>query len=144
MRKLCTFTIDNILFGVDVQKVIGVVQNPQIIRVPLANRVIKGLFQNKGRIMSVIDLRKRLELPEKVGEVIKHLALVKTRDQAASFIIEEAKEIVEIGSNVKVESSKSIREIDSFFISQTYSWNEGILVALDLEKLIDIRSEFGK
>lgn len=142
MRKFCAFELNKTLFGIDVQKVVGVLQNKNYIRVPFSNKIVKGLTQHNGQIVTILDLRKRLNMPERENEMARNFALVKTKDSnIVGLIIDEAKEIIEISSDTKVESNKNIKEIDTFFIYQTFKINDGLLIILDLDKIVDVKSE---
>ena len=63
-QQLCTFAVDRYTFGVEVQKVQEVLRFQQMTRVPLAPWVVRGLINLRGKIVTAIDLRRRLGLPD--------------------------------------------------------------------------------
>src|SRR5258708_39651011 len=64
-RSYCTFYLDDIFFGVEVEKVQEVVCYQEMTRVPLAPPGVRGLINLRGQIVTALDLRRRLELPER-------------------------------------------------------------------------------
>lgn len=139
MRKIGTFFIGGIRFGIDVLKVLGVLQNAEIVRVPLANGVIAGLIQYRGQIITVIDLRRKLEMAPLEGQEPMHM-IIKTKKGIVSFLVDEVSDVIEITQNTKVEMSKSVQGVDSFFISHTYKFEDFTLLILDTERIAEVKS----
>lgn len=123
----------------DVLKVIAIIHSAEIIRVPLANRTIAGLIQYRGQIITVIDLRKKFDFPERETNEFYH-AVVRTKRGLVSLLVDKVEEIEEITQNVKVEMSKSVYGIDSFFISHTYRFEDYTLLILDVDKVVEVKS----
>jgi purine-binding chemotaxis protein CheW len=140
LRKFCTFTIGDIRFGIDVLKVLGILNQAEIVRVPLANRTVAGLIQFRGQIITVIDLRRKFEFPDRKSDTFFH-AIVKTKRGVISLLVDQVEEIEEITQNTRVDMSKSVEGIDSFFISHTYRFEDYVLLILDVEKIIEVKSE---
>ena len=66
--QLCTFIVDDLLFGVDVMRVQEIIQYQHMTRVPLAPKLIRGLINLRGQIVMAVDLRERLDLPPRGGD----------------------------------------------------------------------------
>ena len=58
-RQFCSFYLDGLFFGVEVEKVQEVIRHQEQTPVPLAPRVIGGLINLRGQILTAIDLRFR-------------------------------------------------------------------------------------
>ncbi len=141
MRSFCTFKIQETSFGIDVLKVLGILNSADIVRVPLANRTVKGLIQYRGQIITVIDLRRKFELPDRTKDENFLHAVVKTKKGVVSLLVDEVSDIVEITQSTRVEMSKGIQGVDSFYISHAYKFDEYTLLILDVEKIIEVKSE---
>ena len=62
-KQLCTFRVDGMLFGIDVRDVQEVICHQRMTQVPLAPRLIGGLINLRGQIVTALHLRERLGLP---------------------------------------------------------------------------------
>jgi len=122
MRKICTFTINGIRFGIDVLKVMSILQNIEIIRVPLAGKAVRGIIQYRGHIITVIDLRKKFDLPDWESSAVPLHAIIKTKKGVFSFLVDEVSEIQEIQQNTKVEIGKNTQEIIVSMFPILISW----------------------
>ena len=63
-QQFCTFFIERLLFGVEVEKVQEVIRHQGMTRVPLATELVGGLINLRGQIVTAVNLRRRLGLKD--------------------------------------------------------------------------------
>jgi len=63
--QICTFALDGSTFALPVSEIREVVRGLSITPVPLAAGAVRGLVNLRGQIATAVDLRRRLELPER-------------------------------------------------------------------------------
>ena len=61
--RVCSFWVDDILMGIDVLQVTEVVRDVRLVPVPLADPSVSGLLNLRGRLVTAVDVRHRLDLP---------------------------------------------------------------------------------
>jgi purine-binding chemotaxis protein CheW len=61
--ELVTFYLEDIIYGIDINKVLGINKVQDLTPVALAPAYIRGLLNLRGQIISIIDLRIKLGLP---------------------------------------------------------------------------------
>src|SRR5262249_1717531 len=98
-QQLCTFFLDGLRFGVDVQKVQEVVPYQEMTRVPLAPPTVRGLLNLRGQIVTGIDLRRRLELPERPTEGLPMNVVLRGADSPVSFLVDEIGEVIDVAAD---------------------------------------------
>jgi purine-binding chemotaxis protein CheW len=62
-RAWCTFRLDGRLYGVAVDRVQEVIRSAAVTPVPLSPAAVRGLINLRGEIVTVLDLRRPLQLP---------------------------------------------------------------------------------
>ena len=73
-QQFCTFFLQGHFFGVPVQQVQEVIRYQQMTRVPLVPEVVRGLINLRGQIVTAVDLRRCLAMPERAaGELPMNL-----------------------------------------------------------------------
>lgn len=97
-RQFCTFFLDGLRFGVDVQKVQEVVPYQEMTRVPLAPPTVRGLLNLRGQIVTGIDLRRRLELPEQAAGSLPINVVLRGEDSPVSFLVDAIGEVIEVAA----------------------------------------------
>src|SRR3954470_3351353 len=88
-RQFCTFTLGEHYFGLDVLKVQEIIRSQEMTRVPLAHPVVRGLINLRGQIVTAIDLRRRLDMPDRPATMQPVNVVVQTDDGAVSLLVDE-------------------------------------------------------
>src|SRR5437899_12440377 len=94
-QQLCTFFLDGYLFGIPVQKVQEVLLLQDLTTVPLAAGVVAGVINLRGQIVTVIDLRKCLDFPERCATIareqsseVRTLVVARLPGETVSFLVD--------------------------------------------------------
>jgi len=95
-KQFSTFVVDQLLFGVGVEKVQEVIRYQEMTRVPLAPPVVKGLINLRGQIVTAIDLRRRLDLHERAATDLPMNVVVRHEDGAVSLLVDEIGDVLEV------------------------------------------------
>jgi purine-binding chemotaxis protein CheW len=95
-QQFCTFYLDKLMFGVDLEKVQEVIRYLEITEIPLAPRVVSGLMNLRGQIVTGIDLRRRLDLPERPEGKSPMNVVIRSSDGAVSLQVDEIGDVVEV------------------------------------------------
>ena len=64
-RQFATFSLDGLLFGIEVGRIQEVLSYQEMTPVPLAPPAVLGLINLRGQIVAAVDLRRRLGLRER-------------------------------------------------------------------------------
>ena len=137
-RLLCTFTLDDRLFGVDVRRVQEVLRQQDMTRVPLASRFIRGLINLRGQIVMAIDLRSCLELGmTPLDAEAMHLVL-RTPDGPLSFLVDKIHDVVVVDDSAFENAPPNLHGITRRMILGTYSVGDRLLLALDDERVLTL------
>jgi purine-binding chemotaxis protein CheW len=95
-RQFCTFYLERLLFGVELQKVQEVLRYLELTDVPLAPQVVSGLMNLRGQIVTAVDLRRRLELPQRAEDALPMNVVVRTPDGAVSMLVDDIGDVVDV------------------------------------------------
>jgi purine-binding chemotaxis protein CheW len=136
-RLFCTFFVDDLRFGIDVQKVQEVVPYQEMTRVPLAPPTVRGLLNLRGQIVTGLDLRRRLELPAGPAGRLPMNVVLRGEDSPVSFLVDEIGEVIEVAGAAErppATLAAGVREL----IREVYPLPEGLLLVLDTAKTLDL------
>src|SRR5262249_25676126 len=98
-QQFCTFFLDDLRFGVDVQKVQEVVPYQEMTPVPLAPPTVRGLLNLRGQIVTGIDLRRRLELEDRPEWQLPINVVLRGGDSPVSFLVDEIGEVIDVSAD---------------------------------------------
>ena len=136
-KQLCTFYVGEGYFGIPVQQVQEVVRPQPITPVPLAPKVVRGLINLRGQILTAIDLRFRLGLGEP-GDPAKLMNVVVRTDEApVSFLVDEIGEVLHVDDDTFESPPETLQGDMRELIGGTYKLEGKLLLALSMERTVD-------
>ena len=137
-KQYSTFYLNGLFFGVEVLKVQEVIRYHEMTRVPLAPRMIEGLINLRGQIVTAIDLRRRLELPPRTEGQLPMNVVVRSDDGAVSLLVDEIGDVVEIQDDTYEHPPETLTGVARELIQGVYKLKERLLLILDTEKTIGV------
>lgn len=142
-QQFCTFVLDDLYFGVEVLKVQEVIRYQDMTRVPLAPGVVQGLINLRGQIVTAIDLRRRLELPDRSDDARPMNVVVRTADGVVSLLVDEIGDVVEVDDASFERPPDTISGAARALVTGVYKLKDRLLLALDVEQTTALDSESG-
>ncbi len=114
-----------------------IVRIPQITAVPNAPSYIEGVINLRGKIIPVVDLRKRFgaglaESPKK-----NRIVVVELGDRSIGLIVSSASEVLRIPPSEIEDPHNVFREGELDYITGVGKLNGRLVILLDLKKLIE-------
>ncbi len=132
-RQFCSFFLDGLFFGVEVEKVQEVIRHQEQTPVPLAPRVIGGLINLRGQIVTAVDLRHRLELSERGKDEKSMNVVVRTEDGVVSLLVDEIGDVVEVEAQGFEPPPDTLRAEIREMIRGAFKLKDRLLLLLDTE-----------
>jgi purine-binding chemotaxis protein CheW len=135
-QQLCTFSVASYTFGVEVNKVQEVLRFQQMTRVPLAPWVVRGLINLRGQIVTAIDLRRRLGLPDAPPEISPMSVILRTEQGAVSLLVDKIGDVREVQRELFEPPPATLRDLARDMIRGVYKLPERLLILLDADQAI--------
>lgn len=138
VRKFVLFELDNYLFGVPVEQVNQVHNFEKYSQIPNTPDYVLGVMNLRGKIVSLIHLRKRLQLGSEVpkegeGQII----FVEVADQLVGMLVDRVTSLLSIPiERIKEELDLISTKMNMDFLKGAASLDEGLIVLLNLKGLI--------
>jgi purine-binding chemotaxis protein CheW len=136
--QLCTFFVGESYFGIPVDQVQEVVRPQPITPVPLAPKVIRGLINLRGQILTAIDLRNRLGLGEPGDSAHLINIVVRTSDSPVSFLVDEIGEVLDLDQKTFESPPETLQGDMRELICGAYKLRDRLLLALSTERTINL------
>ncbi|MCK8816258.1 chemotaxis protein CheW [Natroniella sulfidigena] len=122
-------------FGVKITQVQEIIKMKEITKLPQSADFIEGIINLRGDIITIIDLRKRLEF-EYDPEAETRIIVVKINDIDVGFIVDDASEVVRIAQEEISQPSGGMAGIKTEFISGIAKLEDRLIILLALDKLL--------
>jgi len=137
-HQYCTFYLGEHYYGLDVLKVQEIVRQQTLTRVPLAHPMVRGLINLRGQIVTTIDLRQRLDLPERDESREPVNVVVQTDDGAVSLLVDEIGDVMEVSEEQFERPPDTLQAAARELIQGAYKLPDRLLVILDPERIVSV------
>jgi purine-binding chemotaxis protein CheW len=140
------FKVGRETYGVPITALHEIVRVPEVTAVPDAPDYMEGVINLRGRIVSVIDLRKRLGESTPGHQRHNRILVVQHRGKLSGLIVDSASEVLKIAeADIEPSPTESL-EGGIKCVTGLGKHDGRLIVLLDLDKLLDssVRKKNGK
>jgi purine-binding chemotaxis protein CheW len=137
-HELVSMTVAGQLCGVPVRQVQDVLGPQRITRVPLAPPEVAGSLNLRGRIVTAIDLRLRLDVTPQVPTDKAMSVVVEKKGELYSLIVDSVGEVLSLPAADREPVPATIDARWRQFTDGVFRLNERLLVVLNVERLLAI------
>lgn len=138
IKQYSTFHLDDFYFGVEVERVQEVLRYQDMTSVPLANNVVEGLINLRGQIVTAVDMRKRLELPDRADDKLPMNVVLRIDGGAVSLLVDEIGDVLEVDDDVFEAPPETLTGVARELITGAYKLDDALLLVLDADKALDL------
>ena len=135
-KQFVVFNLAEEEYGIDIQRVIEIVEMTSITRVPHAPSFVKGVINLRGEIIPVMGLRERFNIPAIEGSEETRIIIFKVNEGSIGMIVDNVVEVIEL----PLEAIEGVANFSSDqaleFISGAGKINERIVTLLNVDKLV--------
>lgn len=135
-QEFLTFTLDGQLLGVPVLQVQDVLTRQKVTRVPLAAPEIEGSLNLRGRIVTAINLRKRLRIEGE--QPIKTMSIVvEHRNDLYSLTVDSVGDVLGLCASLSQVPPATLEPVWRQHAGEIYRLEDKLLVILDINAMLD-------
>lgn len=144
-KRYSVFSTAGNLFGLEISNVREVIKPSQLTELPNVPSHVLGVYNLRGKIISLVDLKQILEIESNEGNSPKIAILVENNYHVFGFMIDEVWDFVEVNpSDVKVAGKDTPQGIKPFISGVFEDKNLGRLYMLDADLLMDENKIFNQ
>jgi purine-binding chemotaxis protein CheW len=133
-----TATIGGQLFGLPISRVQDVFMPQRLTRVPLAGPEIAGVLNLRGRIVTAIDMRKRLGLTD-TGAVEQPMAIgIESKGESYGLLIDSIGEVLKLPGAGREDNPVNLDGRLARVSAGVHRLDGRLLVVLDVDRVLDI------
>lgn len=136
LLQLVTFSIGGEEFGVEILTVQEIIRTMSITRVPKAPDFVEGVINLRGKVIPIIDLRKRFGLEHKSHDKNTRIVVIEISRMIVGFVVDSVSEVLRIPADTVEPPPPVVAGLDSEYISGVGKLEDRLLIMLDLDRLL--------
>ena len=140
LLQLVSFHIGQEEYGVDITKVQEINRMAEITKVPQAPTHVEGVINLRGKVIPIIDLRKRLGVESKEYDKNTRIVVVEIETEVMGMIVDSVSEVLRISKSTIEPPPEIANGTNSDYIQGVAKMEDRLLIFLDLSKVINIET----
>lgn len=138
--EFVTFAIAGQTFGLPIDRVQDVFKPARITKVPLAGAEIAGVLNLRGRIVTAIDMRQRLEAKcREAGEAAMAIG-IEAQGESFGLLVDSVGEVLKLPAEQREPNPVNLDRKLAALAAGIYRLDGQLLVVLDIDRVLDLRA----
>jgi purine-binding chemotaxis protein CheW len=135
-QQLVVFDLAQEQYGVDIAAVEGIIKMQTITAVPRAPAFVEGVTNLRGKVLPVIDLRKRFGLPPADASKDTRIVVVEIAGATVGIVVDAVSEVLRVSDEAIEPPSPFVTTVDSAFLRGIAKVNDRLVILLDLSQVL--------
>ena len=136
LLQLVTFSIGEEEFGVDILSVQEIIRMMDITKVPRAPEFVEGVINLRGKVIPIIDLRRRFGLTTRDHDKHTRIIVIEINNMIVGLVVDSVSEVLRIPASTVEPPPPVVSGLESEYISGVGKLEDRLLILLDLNKLL--------
>jgi purine-binding chemotaxis protein CheW len=137
--QIITFKVGKEEFSVSIHKVQEIIRVSDITKIPNSPAVMDGVINLRGKVIAVIDSRKRFGLPVAERTSATRVIVVNSGTKTVGLIVDSVTEVLQLPMNTVEPPPEIIGGIDSDYIDGVGKYDDRLVILLDLDKVLTFK-----
>jgi len=139
--QLVVFDLASEHYGVDISDVREIIRMQNITRVPGVTSYVEGIINLRGKVLPVLDLRKRLGLKVADQTEESRIVVIDITDGEAGVIVDAVTEVLRVPNSSIEPPSSMVTQGNSDYLRGIAKLTNRLIILLDLNKLLSSKAD---
>ena len=141
--QLVTFRLGNEEYSLDILSVQEIIRHMELTRVPRAPEFVDGVINLRGRVIPVLDLRKRFGLKSDANSNETRIIVVDVNDTTVGFKVDAVSEVLRLPSDTVEAPPSIVTDAESEYIKGVGKMDGRLIILLDVSKILTRKEREG-
>jgi len=137
MLQLVSFFLGDEEYAVDVLRVQGIDRVTEITRVPRAPEFVEGVINLRGKIVPIIDLRRRIGLPSKPPDRESRIIVVEMGREVVGLRVDSVREVLRVPRSLTEPPPDMANAENNDFVEAVGKLDDRLILILNVDRILD-------
>ena len=131
------FQVGRETFGVPISQVHEIVRVPEITSVPDAPEAVVGVMNLRGKIVPVVDLRRRFGANTEAFTRKNRVVVAEVEGKLVGLVVDSASEVIKLAPSDVQPGSSMFQDQDLNYITGVGKVRERLIILIDLSRVLE-------
>jgi len=134
--KYLSFFLDQEEYGIEILRVREIIGLMAITSVPRTPRYIRGVINLRGKVIPIIDLRLKFDMPEVEATDETCIIVVQSGDDSVGTVVDKVSEVLDIPEEDIVDAPSLGADVNTDYILGIGKAEDRVKLLLDIDKVL--------
>ncbi|HEX3032874.1 MAG TPA: chemotaxis protein CheW [Bacillota bacterium] len=139
-QQYVIFQLGQETFALDIAKVWEIINFQQITKVPQATEFIEGIINLRGKVIPVLDLRRRFGLSAVDDNKAMRIIVVEIAGHVTGLMVDGVSEVLRFSDEIVEAPPAAVTNVDEDFIEGVAKLQDRLIIILCIEKVLASRN----
>lgn len=139
MRQLVIWTFDTQCFALPLAAVERIARAVEVIPLPAAPAIVCGIINVQGKIVPVVDIRRRFGLPSRDMALADQIVIARTARRTVAFFIDTVSGIAECDDEDVIDAEHIVPGLEH--VAGVAKLSDGMILIQDMERFLSLEEE---
>ena len=142
--KIVGFRLANEEFAFEIIRITEIIRLKEITEIPTAPKFIEGVINLRGKIIPVIDLRKRFNIGDKERTRGSRIMIAEfKKNQLVGIVVDEVTQVINVSEEEVMPPPATITSVGGAYIESIIKQGDKITVMLNIDKIFSDEEQEG-
>ncbi|HAA90701.1 MAG: Chemotaxis signal transduction protein [Thermoanaerobacterales bacterium 50_218] len=139
-KKLVVFELAGELYGLDIFDVREIIKDTPVTKIPRAPDFVEGVVNLRGKLIPVIDLRKRFGFEEGEKTEETRIIIVDISGQEAGLVVDAVEEVATVEED-SIEAAPEVTTVNAAFVEGLAKKVDELIIIIKLDLLLEVEEK---
>ena len=138
-NQIVVFEVGSEQFGVGIASVESIIKMQPITQLPHVSNFVEGVTNLRGKVLPVIDLRKRFGLTVSAPTKDSRIIVVEVQGATVGVVVDRVSEVLRVNTETIEPPSPLVTTLESAFITGIAKIGPQLVILLDLGRVLSTK-----
>lgn len=134
--QVVSFRLSNEEYGLDIMRVQEIILMGHITEIPEVPEYIRGLINLRGKVIPIVDLRRRFGLEATDATEHTRIIVVNARESTLGIVVDGVSEVLRLDTNQIEPPPTGLLGLDQAYIKGLVKMGEKIMILLNMDTIL--------
>lgn len=139
LQRYLQFDLGDESYAIHLLSVKEVIPRPETTPIPNSPSFYVGIMNLRGQIISIIDLRKKLNISPKKEDIEEAVVIIEIEGVGIGVVVDSINRVLNISSDSVSEVPEVNSQVNAKYIEGVYQGENNLTILLDLASVLNIK-----
>ena len=136
---LVSLTLEEQRYALPLSQVERVLRALEITPLPRAPEIIMGVINVRGKVIPVVNVRRRFQLPEREISLSDQIIISRTSRRQVALVVDEVCGVIEVLEHTVLDAEKILPHME--YVKGVVKLKDGMILIHDLDRFLSLEEE---